>query len=257
MSKLFQISVKENRQAAKDHFLLTARPLDTIPAPNPGQFFMLSVDSRLDPLLKRPFSLHRFVSGDLQFLYRVVGKATSIMKEKKTGDIMELIGPLGNGFPLNQAGKVKPLLVAGGMGIAPLVALAEKVVKQEPFFFYGARSADELLCLDELNSVGIAPVVSTDDGTAGRKGFVTELVDEFLTKRHSSDLYSIYACGPKPMLAVLAGIAKKHKVKAYMALEESMACGVGACLGCVIKTVDGYKRVCKEGPVFSSEDIIW
>lgn len=258
MSKLFQISVKDNRQVAKDHFLLTARPLDTIHAPNPGQFFMLSVDSRLDPLLKRPFSLHRFISGDLQFLYRVVGKATAILKAKKTGDTMELIGPLGNGFPVDEREGAKPVLVAGGMGIAPLFALAERLAKRQPVFLYGARRAEEVFCKDELNSIGIAPIISTDDGTSGRKGIVTELVDEFLSKHQSSSSdYSIYACGPKPMLASLSGITKKHKVKAYMALEESMACGVGACLGCVIKTVDGYKRVCKEGPVFSSDDIMW
>jgi dihydroorotate dehydrogenase electron transfer subunit len=219
---------------------------------------MLSVDSRLDPLLKRPFSLHRFIEGDLKFLYRVVGKATTILKAKKTGDVMELIGPLGNGFPLNQAGKVKPMLVAGGMGIAPLVALAEKFTKSQPVFFYGARRTEEVLCLDELNSIGIAPVISTDDGSSGQKGVVTDLVEEFLSDHPAASAdYSLYACGPKPMLMALSGIARKYKITAHLALEESMACGVGACLGCVIKTVDGYKRVCKEGPVFSSEDIIW
>ena len=243
---------------AKDHFLLTASPLDKIPAPNPGQFFMLSVDSRLDPLLKRPFSLHRFIGGDLQFLYRVAGKATSILKAKKPGDSMELIGPLGNGFPLDEREGVRPILVAGGMGIAPLVALAERFTKRQPVFFYGARRADEVLCPDELNSIGIAPVISTDDGSSGRKGVVTDLVEEFLSDHPSSYAdYSLYSCGPKPMLMALSGIAKKYKVRSYMALEESMACGVGACLGCVIKTVDGYKRVCKEGPVFSSDDIMW
>ncbi|MBS1112030.1 MAG: pyrK [Nitrospirae bacterium] len=243
---------------AKDHFLLTARPLDTILSPNPGQFFMLSVDSRLDPLLKRPFSLHRIISGDLQFLYRVVGKATTILKAKKTGDTMELIGPLGNGFPLDEKEGVRPVLVAGGMGIAPLVALAEKFAKRQPVFFYGARRAEEVLCLDELNSIGIAPLISTDDGTSGHRGVVTDLLEEFLSNHTtSSDDYSLYACGPKPMLTALSGIATKYKITAHMALEESMACGVGACLGCVIKTVDGYKRVCKEGPVFYSEDIMW
>lgn len=243
---------------AKDHFLLTARPLDTIPAPNPGQFFMLSVDSRLDPLLKRPFSLHRFISGDLQFLYRVVGKATSIMKTKKSGDTMEIIGPLGNGFPVDDREGKKPILVAGGMGIAPLVALAERFAKRQPVFFYGARRAEEVLCMDELNSIGIAPVISTDDGASGQRGVVTDLVEEFLSDHPSSSAdYSLYACGPKPMLTVLSRIAKKYKITAHMAFEESMACGVGACLGCVIRTVDGYKRVCKEGPVFPSDDIMW
>jgi len=258
LSKLFQISVRENRQVAKDHFLLTTRPLNTITAPNPGQFFMLSVDSRLDPLLKRPFSLHRFIGGDLQFLYRVVGRATAILKAKKDGDIMELIGPLGNGFPVDDKEEIKPILVAGGMGIAPLMALAERFAKRKPVFFYGARRAEEVICLSELNSIGIAPAISTDDGTSGRKGVVTEMVDEFLSHQQSSAAhYSIYSCGPKPMLTALSGIAKRHKIRAHMALEESMACGVGACLGCVIKTVDGYKRVCKEGPVFNAEEIVW
>jgi len=258
LSKVFQISVEENRQVAKDHFLLTARPLDTIPEPNPGQFFMLSVDSRLDPLLKRPFSIHRIKSGNLQFLYRVVGKATSILKTKQKEDTMELIGPLGNGFPFEMREGRVPILVAGGMGIAPLFALAEIFAKRKILFFYGARRSEEILCLNELHAMGIAPAISTDDGTSGHKGVVTDLVEEFLSSvRTTSSDYSLYSCGPKPMLIGILRIAKKYNITAHVALEESMACGVGACLGCVVKTVEGYKRVCKEGPVFSSDDIAW
>lgn len=258
MSEIFKASVKENKPVTENHYLLTLHPLDNIKAPDPGQFFMLSVDSSLDPLLKRPFSLHRWLAGDFQLLYRVVGKATRILKGKKEGDVLDVIGPLGNGFPQKINNDVKIVFVAGGMGVAPILALADSFSAYKPSLFYGARSEDEILRIDEFRSLGIEPVISTDDGSSGQKGFITDLLEKFLT-RHSSRVtdYRIYACGPKPMLKALSELANKHKIKTYMAMEESMACGIGTCLGCVVNTTDGYRCVCKEGPVFPSEEIIW
>ncbi|GBD96129.1 MAG TPA: dihydroorotate dehydrogenase electron transfer subunit [Nitrospirae bacterium] len=262
MSRLFKASVSENKELIKNHYLLTLNPLKKIKKPEPGQFFMLSVDKGLDPLLKRPLSIHRLTGGNLQFLYRVVGSGTNILSEKKTGDILELIGPLGKGFPFKKTQK-NIILVAGGLGIAPIFALAETLAKIPPpappvLLFQGARTEDEVLCIDKLKSIGIDPIISTDNGTLGEKGNIVSVLKKYLT-RHSLPVnrYILYACGPEPMLKSLSSLAIKHKLKGYIALEQHMACGLGTCLGCVVNTIDGYKRVCKEGPVFPIEKIVW
>ncbi|MEK6528168.1 MAG: hypothetical protein AABZ36_04710, partial [Nitrospirota bacterium] len=224
MSKLFQTTVKENKQLSETHYLITLHPLRKITSPKPGQFFMLSVNSGLDPLLKRPFSFHGQRGQDFQLLYRTVGKATNILKRKKPGDILEVVGPLGNGFPpVNK--KIKPILIAGGLGVVPLVALAETIIQRstipmrlntsqsrphfskrgwgdfKPVFFIGAKTKKELLCVNKLKSIGIEPIISTDDGTSGQKSLITDVLREFLT-RHSSIVprHCLYACGPKTML---------------------------------------------------------
>ncbi|HDH51048.1 MAG TPA: dihydroorotate dehydrogenase electron transfer subunit [Nitrospirae bacterium] len=225
---------------------------------------MLSVDSGLDPLLKRPFSLHRWLGGDFQLLYETVGKATNILKYKAPGNVLEMIGPLGNGFPAGPS-KTGILLVAGGLGIAPVFALAESVSSRRPLLFLGAKSRKEVLCIEKLRSLGIRPTVTTDDGSLGKKGLITDILIDFLSRQSSTCLpvgkvvnrYRVYACGPKPMLREMSRITKKFRLKGYLALEENMACGVGACLSCVVNTTDGLKRVCKEGPVFPAEEIIW
>ena len=258
MSKIFKISVRENREITENHYILTAIPSEDIEEPLPGQFFMVSAGQGMDPLLKRPFSLHRWLGGNFQLMYRVVGKATAILKDKSPGEMLDVIGPLGNGFPVKENGEKMPLLVAGGIGVAPIFALAESLSRFKPEFFYGARTEGEILCAEELKSLGINPVISTDDGTSGEKGMVVDLLNNFLSlNSRPTDSYRLYACGPKPMLRSLSLIAEKHKIGGFMALEESMACGIGACLGCVVNTTSGYKRVCMEGPVFHLEDIIW
>ncbi len=265
MSKLFKITVKENRQIAENHFILTSHPLKKIAKPKPGQFFMLSVGSGINPLLKRPFSLYRWLEGDFQILYRVVGKTTSILKKRKPGDILEIIGPLGRGFPvIKKTRKKKIILVAGGIGIAPIFALAETIKKRSSILFYGAKTKNEVLCIEELKSIGIDPIVSTDDGSMGEKATVIDMLEEYFTRYASRrrslwDIthHCLYACGPKPMLRSLSFLVKKYKIEGYIALEENMACGFGACLGCIVKTGEGNKRVCKEGPVFSTEEIVW
>lgn len=218
---------------------------------------MLSVDSSLDPLLKRPFSIYRWLGPDFQILYRIVGKGTDILSRRKPDDILEVIGPLGKGFPVPKSTD-KIILVAGGLGIAPLFSLAEKLKKIKPLLFYGARTKEELLCIDELKSLGIEPVIATDDGTLGYKGVITDIFKKFLTQNSKLKTQNyLYACGPEPMLKALTLLAKEHGLKGSMALEQNMACGLGTCLGCVVNTKDGYKRVCKEGPVFKIEDIVW
>ena len=134
MNRLFQASVIENKKLIENHCLLTLHPVEKIKKPKPGIFFMVAVDNGLDPLLRRPISIHRWLDGDFQLLYRVVGKGTSILSRKKPGDILEILGPLGNGFPLNINSK-NIILVAGGLGIAPIFALAELLRKRNPALF--------------------------------------------------------------------------------------------------------------------------
>ncbi len=216
---------------------------------------MVSVGNGLDPLLKRPFSIHRMIGSDLQILYRVAGRGTNILSRKKPGDTLEVIGPLGNNFPVKRS-RENTVLVAGGLGIAPIFALAESLATplKKPLLFYGTKTGNELLCINELKSIGIEPVISTDNGGMGRKGSVTDVLKEFLNIFTD---HCIYACGPEPMLKSLSALAEKYKLKGYAALEQNMACGIGACLGCIVNTTGGYKRVCKEGPVFPMDEIIW
>jgi dihydroorotate dehydrogenase electron transfer subunit len=196
------------------------------------------------------------VNGNFQLLYRVVGKGTALLSQKKPAEKIEVIGPLGNGFILKKSKKA--ILVAGGLGIAPIFALAESLVKTKPIFFYGVKTKNDILCLNQLKSTGIDPIISTDDGTFGKKGNVVNVLRNYLRQHSiSSTQHILYACGPQPMLNSLSLLAKKYRLKGYIALEQNMACGLGACLGCVINTVKGYKRVCKEGPVFPIEEIVW
>jgi dihydroorotate dehydrogenase electron transfer subunit len=278
LNRIFKASVKENKQLIKNHYLLTLQPLERIKQPQPGNFFMLSVDSGLDPLLKRPISIHRWLGSDFQLLYRIVGKGTKILSQRKPGDILDILGPLGNSFPYRKT-QTKSLLVAGGLGIAPILALAEKITPPAPplikkgekralasgskgdlttLLFYGARTKEEVLCRDELKSIGIEPIISTDDGSFGKKGDIVSVLNKYIA-HDSSPLtqYSLFACGPEPMLKSLSALARKKKLGGYVALEQNMACGVGTCLGCVVNTTKGYKRVCKEGPVFPVEEIVW
>ncbi|MDH4028721.1 MAG: dihydroorotate dehydrogenase electron transfer subunit [Nitrospirota bacterium] len=256
MGRLFKASVKDNREIAANHYLITLHPLEKIKRPAPGNFFMVSAGNGRDPLLKRPISVHRIQGSSFQLLYRVAGKGTAILSRKRTGDTIEILGPLGNGFPAAKTRNI--ILVAGGIGIAPVFALAESVAKKKPLLFYGARTKAEALCIKELASIGIKTVVSTDDGTLGEKGNVIDSLKDHLS-RHPASItdHVLYACGPAPMLKALSEFAVSNRIKGHIALEQNMACGLGTCLGCVVNTVNGYKRVCKEGPVFPVEEIVW
>lgn len=266
MSRLFHACVTDNVEVTRDHFLLTLSPLTSIQKPEPGNFFMLSIGNGYDPLLKRPFSVHRCMDKTFQILYRVVGKGTALLRNKKPGDVLEVLGPMGNSFPLRKSMK-NIILIAGGLGIAPIFALAEKLISSLPssikkgdkvHFFYGARTKDELLCLHELSSLGINPVISTDDGSEGHRGNIVTALKKYLA--HHSSLFthgSLFACGPEPMLKALAILTEENSMKGFAALEQNMACGLGTCLGCTVLTKTGYKRVCKEGPVFPMGDIVW
>lgn len=256
MSRYFKAKVTGNFPLNNKNSLLTLEPLDTVIDPEPGQFFMIQVGSSYDPLLKRPFSYFRKTSQAIQFLYTVKGKGTSLMKGFEQGKVINVIGPLGTGYPKPKS-DYAPLLIAGGIGIASLFPLSEALEKKS-FVIYGARSRDDLLMLDELEKSGNEIILCTDDCSFGKEGLVTDILNDFLSS-HAGLIPSffIYACGPKPMIESVSTIAVDKGIGGYISLEENMACGFGACLGCAVKTVHGYKRVCREGPVFPLEDIVW
>lgn len=237
----------------------------------PGQFFSIRCSDGLNPLLRRPFSVHR-VRGQkresVEFLYKVIGEGTTFLSRKKKGDILDIIGPLGNGFDLKLSTidyRLSIILVAGGMGVAPLFSLAEVIVQSTKykvqstrhFILIGAKTKGELLCEKDFKKLGFKVLVATEDGSKGKKCLATDLLKGLLLTTDNRQLITIYACGPNHMLKEIARIVKTRRIDAFGSFEEHMACGVGSCYGCVIKTRDGYKRVCKDGPIFNLEEITW
>ena len=257
MNRAFKASVIENKKLIDNHYLITLRPEVKIRKPKPGNFFMVAVDTGLDPLLKRPFSVHRWIDNNFQLLYRVVGKGTKILSDRKPGNSLDILGPLGKGFPAPKK-ESQVILVAGGLGIAPIFAMAENIKKKNPLFFYGTKTKKDVILIDEFRSLGIEPIVSTDDGSLGKKGDIVKVLKKYLIRNPLPvTRFLLYACGPGIMLEALSDLASGVNMKGYFAMEQNMACGIGTCLGCVIKTRKGHKRVCKEGPVFPIEEIVW
>lgn len=268
-SRYFKAKIVENISLSKYFKILTIIPVQTFSEnlllnPLPGQFYMLQGGSTYDPLLKRPFSIFGYEDNTLQFLYRIRGKGTHAIAGLKRGDVINLIGPLGNSYPEPRGDFIA---VAGGIGIASLLPFLEQF-KNRAYLFYGARNKDELIMTDKARALSKEMFITTDDGSEGQKGLVTDLLRKFLnTTLNTQHFTLIYACGPAPMMKTLAQIIEGRGIKCYVSLEEHMACGVGACLGCVTKIRSQnteakiqtwtYKRVCKEGPVFDIEDIVW
>lgn len=223
-----------------------------------GQFAMIRVLDALDPLLRRPFSIHKTTEdGSVSFLFKVVGKGTKMLAALNPGMKIDLIGPLGNGFTLATSGSFS--MIGGGMGIAPLYFLAKQKLEAKrdydnPPVLLGAQTQTELLKLaEEFVELGYPVHTATDDGTLGHHGFVTELLDEILTR-----VKLVYVCGPMPMMRIVATKCIKAGVACQVSLETHMACGLGACLGCTFPAAKGgYIHVCKEGPVFSAEEVQW
>ncbi|MEW6068725.1 MAG: dihydroorotate dehydrogenase electron transfer subunit [Nitrospirota bacterium] len=256
MNRYFRAEVTDNFPLNKKTNLLSVKPLESVFKPLPGQFYMIELGNSYDPLLKRPFSYFRSTKKNIQFLYAVRGRGTSLMKDFKRGMIINMVGPLGSGYPEPRNSYI-PLLVAGGIGIASIFPLAETFVKKA-CILYGAKNKDEILMLEELKGLTDKLIISTDDGSFGKRRTVIDALNDFLSSDFSLPTsYLLYACGPRPMLEAISNVAYNFGIKGYVSLEENMACGVGACMGCAVKTINGYKRVCKEGPVFPIEEIVW
>ncbi|MBL7157488.1 MAG: dihydroorotate dehydrogenase electron transfer subunit [Candidatus Omnitrophica bacterium] len=228
---------------------------------------MIRVSDSYVPLLRRPFGAHEIGKDRIAILYKVVGKATKILSSKKKGKMLDVLGPLGNGFNIEASivrapeGRGRPssiVLVAGGHGVAPLYALAKQLLasSHQLSVFIGARTKAHVICEKEFKKLGAKVYIATDDGSKGRKGLITSLLKNRLRALEIHKAV-IYGCGPKAMLKEVGRIAKAKKIPCQLSLEEYMACGTGTCLGCAVKTRSGYKLVCKDGPVFDSKEIVW
>lgn len=264
-------TITQNIEISPDHFLISAKNKDLV-KPKPGQFYMLLCSAGTDPLLPRPLSIHGFRadSGEsmyiLDFLFRVVGLGTTLLSRLRRGDKIQLLGPLGNGFELPEPMEYA-LFIAGGMGIAPLPFLAEALAEKGGFksagLFFGATTAKQIIALERFEKLNFNITLYTEDGSLGKKGYVTDNLDDELEyfKNHRT---MVFACGPSEMLAIVAQKCINRKIPCQVSLDKVMACGVGACMGCVVRAANVsssapdkiYKRVCKDGPVFQAHEII-
>lgn len=253
MSRHFRAEVLSRERLTDRHAIIRLKPLEKTSPPVPGQFYLLRVSDSFDPLLRRPFSIFSFSEGELGFLFLWKGKGTEMLFNLKPSEQIEIIGPLGRGYPLPEQ-KTAPLVVAGGMGIASLFPLL-KTIKKKTLFIYGTKTKRDVLLKEQLNSLEyVRTIICTEDGTDGIKATVIEPLEDYLQRSTDKNI-TVYACGPDGMITAVKKVTDRYSLKGYFSLEERMACGIGACLGCVRKTSKGMKRVCREGPVFSSEEL--
>jgi len=239
---LFEII--ENRPLTKSVYLMRlSGDISDITAS--GQFVNLKLDGFF---LRRPISVCDSEDGILTLIYKVVGKGTEYMSSLTTGEKLDILTGLGNGYDLSKSGD-KPLLVGGGVGVPPLYKLAKELLKKGKTVtvILGFNTKSEVFWEEEFTKIGAKTIVTTVDGSRGVKGFVTDAMKDI-------DYTYFYSCGPEPMLKALYNASP---TSGEMSFEERMGCGFGACMGCSCKTVSGNKRICKEGPVLKKEEIIW
>ena len=251
---ILDLKVKQVEQIHQRYVLIKLTHDNALPEMLPGQFVEVRVDGSPSTFLRRPISIN-FVdreNNELWLLVATVGEGTKQLAKLKFGDVLNCVLPLGNGFtPAKQGEKV--LLVGGGVGVAPLLYMGAEMKRQgiEPTFLLGARTANDLLMLPIFNKYGRA-YVTTEDGSMGEKGFVTN--HSILNQEHFD---RISTCGPTPMMKAVARYARQNNVDCEASLENLMACGLGACLCCVEKTAEGNLCVCKDGPVFNIKKLLW
>ncbi len=241
-----------------DNHLLTLRSEQTAGTARPGQFVMIGVGSGSDPLLRRPFSINRVENDLVRILFKVVGRGTAILADQTVGATVPVLGPLGNGFDIDF--NRSACLVGGGMGIAPMLFLAEHLKKEKgdcrnDMIILGGRDRSELEpLLSDFQGLGFNLFAATDDGSYGIHGLVTDVLNMVTP---SSDTV-LYCCGPEPMLHAIHTYASGKGNRCQVSIESEMACGMGACLGCSVSADnDGYLHVCTDGPVFESDRLLW
>lgn len=243
--------VSEKKFLNSSFFKLKLKSKKTLPEINPGQFVEVQVNSDSKVLLRRPISINDVDSqtNEISLIIQTVGQGTKELAKINEGKEINLVYPLGNGF--NIEGE-NPLLVGGGVGIAPLLYLAKNFHAKgiKPKVLLGFRSQEQMIDLEEYEKYADV-YISTQDGSVGSKGLVTE--NEIFTQSYDT----IYTCGPTPMMKAISDYSLKNNIKCYASLENKMACGIGACLCCVQNTTEGHKCTCTEGPVFNVKDIIW
>lgn len=235
------LEIKSNRRIAERTFEMKLFG-DISEISYPGQFVNFKLEGFF---LRRPISVCDFEDDNLTVIYKVVGNGTEKMSTMKPGEKLDTLVGLGNGYRVENAGE-KPLLAGGGAGVPPLYALAKRL--KNPTVVMGFNTADEIFYKEEFEKIGAKVFVSTADGSVGTRGFVTDVI------KNLGEFSHVYACGPEPMLKAVYDICP---CGGEFSFEERMGCGFGACMGCSCKTKYGYKRICKDGPVLSKEEIIW
>lgn len=211
----------------------------------PGRFINIKIDGMF---LRRPISVCDSEGDTVTVVYKVVGKGTEVLSKLKEGQTLDILTDLGNGYETSVGGE-RPLLIGGGVGTPPMYMLAKKLISEgkKPTVILGFNTAKEIFFEEEFRALGVKVVITTADGSKGVKGFVTDAMKD--------EEYSyVYTCGPEPMLKA---VYKTMKTSGQFSFEERMGCGFGACMGCTCKTITGYKRICKDGPVLQKEEILW
>jgi len=254
-------TLEENRSLAPHTFVLRLSGCEELAETAPGQFVMLRGQWGSDPLLPRAFSLLTVLDGGrVDILVKGTGKAASLLEQSLPGARFDVLGPLGTTFPEPSADRVD-WYVAGGVGLAPLMMQAELAAERGcanvATMFYGGRSATDLVLLDDIARTGVEIALATEDGSRGRKGYVTDAVSAALDARPAdAPLPTLMACGPEPMLEAVAALAHRRGLPAYLSLEGEMACGIGACLACAVPcNSKPFRYTCKEGPVLPLSDL--
>ncbi len=245
-----------NEKLCPKYWRMAFEAPDLALAVKPGQFIHIRTDEEgLQPFFRRPFSVYR-ARKYVEILYAVVGFGTKLLSLKVKGDSLDVLGPLGTPFVNPPEGTKKVVMIAGGVGIAPMMVLSDilKNKKYELTLLYGARSRDYVYPMKEFKDNGVKVYMATDDASVGAKGPVSVLFNKIDL---AADDTFIYTCGPSPMLKAVQAFAAKHSLLGQVSCEEIMACGLGACLGCSIKTKNGYKTVCHDGPAFNLDEVIF
>ena len=252
---ILDLEVTQNIRLHQNYVLIKMTHVNPLPEMVPGQFAEIRIDGSTTTFLRRPISIHYVdkEKNEVWFLVQLVGDDTRHLATVKQGDLVNIVLPLGNGYTMPQNADLKPLLVGGGVGTAPMLMLGSELAKMgcKPTFLLGARSANDLLQLEEFKKLGDV-YTTTEDGSMGEKGYVTQH-----SILNAAQFDMIYTCGPKPMMMAVAKYAKANDIECEVSLENTMACGVGACLCCVENTDEGHLCVCKDGPVFNIKKLLW
>ena len=270
VSAILNIKVKilSRKEVASNIYLMKLKTPEIAQDALPGQFIHIRCSKDNYPLLRRPLSIHRIdkEKGEIYILFQVVGEGTKLLADRTIGDDLDIMGPIGNGFNIYPESR-KIMIVGGGIGVAPLLALCEESIRQgkEVRVLIGALNKELVIGEENFKNLGAKVDITTDDGSYEYKGLVTDLLERTIKEGWLPD--QIFACGPKPMLRKIVEISLDNHIDCQVSLEERMACGIGACLGCVckIKTRDkkedevkyDYKRVCVDGPIFKGSEVVW
>ena len=252
---VLDLTLKSNERLREGYFLLKLTDGNPLPPMEPGQFAELKVDGSETTFLRRPISINYMdeQQNEVWFLVHEVGDGTRRLGTLVAGDRLNVVLPLGHGFTMPSSASERYLLVGGGVGTAPLLYMGKRMAETgcRPTFLLGGRSAGDLMQLDMFRALGDV-CITTEDGSAGERGFVTH---HSVLSAASFDRIAV--CGPKPMMKAVAAYARSKGTECEVSLENMMACGVGACLCCVEKTTEGHVCVCKEGPVFNINRLLW